>query len=282
MNDFLKSIRFKILVAILTVMVGFMVASVYTGGTASFFSRIVSFATVPAQRFSANVSDSVSVFFDKFLRAGQTYEENKRLQNEINALREKLVDYDKIKHENEQLRDIVDVKEKQPNNEYLSASVIARDPNDRFYSFTIDKGTLDGVSYLDPVCTADGLIGYISEVGFHSAKVITLLDVTINVGAYSSATRDIGIVTGTVDLAAGGMCQIEYLPRDSKIEAGNIILTSGGAFFPKDIIIGTVQEVKTGEHGISLVATIRPAAEIKTVKDVFVITSFEGQGGDAP
>lgn len=282
MNDFVKSVRFKILAGILAVMVGFMVMSIYTGGTSAMVSQLISLVTVPVQRFSAGVSYRASNFFDRFLNASQTYERNTMLQAEVNELRQKLVDYDKIKHENEQFRDIIGVKEKRPDLKIETASVIARDPTDRFFGCTIDKGTLDGVSYLDPVMTADGLVGYISEVGLTSAKVKTILDVTIDVGAYSSATRDIGIVTGTVDLALTGMCQVEYLPRDSEIAVGNIILTSGGTLFPKDLIIGTVEQVKTGSHGISVVAVIRPAAQIRTVKDLFVITSFEGQGGEAP
>lgn len=280
MNDFFTSVRFKILAAILAVMVGFMVMSIYTGGTASFFAQIVSVVTVPVQRLSANVADGATSFFDRFLNSSQIYEQNIRLQSELNEYRGRLVDYDKIKQENEQYRKILGIKEKRQDMTLEGAAVIARDHTNRFYMFTIDKGSLDGVAYLDPVITEDGLVGYVSEVSLTSAKVMTILDVTIAVGAYSSATRDVGIVTGTIELASAGLCQIEYLPRDSEIAAGDMILTGGGNFFPKDLIIGTVEQVRTGSHGISIVATIRPAAQVRTVKDVFVVTSFEGQGGE--
>lgn len=280
MNDFFTSVRFKILAAILALMVGFMVMSIYTGGTASLFAQVINIVTVPVQKFSTNISEGVTSFFDRFLNSSQIYEQNIRLRAEINEYRNRLVDYDKYKHENEQYRKILDVKEKRQDMELEGASVIARDFTDRFGMFTIDKGTLDGVSYLDPVITEDGLVGYISEVSLTSAKVMTILDVTIAVGAYCSATRDVGIVTGTIELSSAGLCQIEYLPRDSEIASGDVILTGGGNFFPKDLIIGTVEQVRTGSHGISIVATIRPAAQVKTVKDVFVITSFEGQGGE--
>lgn len=281
MNDFFTTVRFKIIAAILAVMVGFMVMSIYTGGTASFFAQIVNIVTVPAQRFSSAVTDGATSFFDRFFNSSQIYEQNVRLQSELNQYRGKLVDYDKIKHENEQLRKILGIKESRQDMELESAAVIARDPTDRFFMFTIDKGTVNGVSYLDPVITEDGLVGYVSEVSLTSAKVMTILDVTISVGAYGSATRDVGIITGTIELASAGMCQMEYLPRDSEIADGDVILTAGGNFFPKDIIIGTVEQVNRGSHGISKVATIRPAAQVRTVKDVFVITSFEGQGGEA-
>jgi rod shape-determining protein MreC len=281
MSEFLKSVRFKILAAVLAVMAGFMVMSIYTGGTASFFSQLLSLVTMPVQRFSADVAEDATSFLDRFLNASKTYEQNAILREQLNNAYERLVDYDKIKHENEQFREIIGMKEKRGDIIFETASVIARDPASRFYGFTIDKGSLDGLAQHDPVMTADGLVGYIEEVSLTSSKVKTVLDVTINVGAYSSATRDIGVVTGTVELAAAGLCHVEYLPRNSEIEVGDIILTSGGTEYPKDIIIGTVEEVKTGSHGISMVAVLRPTAQVGTVKDVFVITSFEGQGGIA-
>lgn len=280
MNDFFTSVRFKILAAILAVMAGFMVMSIYTGGTASFFAQIVNVITVPAQRLSANIAEGATSFFDRFLNSSQIYEQNIRLQAELNEYRGRLVDYDKVKQENEQFRKILGIQEKRKDMTLESAAVIARDHTNRFFMFTIDKGSLDGVSYLDPVITEDGLVGYVSEVSLTSAKVMTILDVTIAVGAYCSATRDVGIVTGTIELSSAGLCQIEYLPRDSEIARGDMILTGGGNFFPKDLIVGTVEQASISSHGISMVATIRPAAQVRTVKDVFVITSFEGQGGE--
>jgi rod shape-determining protein MreC len=142
----------------------------------------------------------------------------------------------------------------------------------------IDKGTMNGVALFNPVMTADGLVGYVSEVGMTYAKVITLLDVGVDVGAYNSATRDIGIVSGTAPLAEQGLCALEYLPRESAIKAGDVILTSGGSMFPRDIVIGVVRRVSPNSHGTSLTATVKPAADAAAVKDVFVITYFEGQG----
>jgi len=279
-KDFLSSVRFKILVALLIVLLGFIIASVYSGGTAMFFARLLGMVTTPLQQASAEISGSVGGFFEKYLRAGEVFEENLRLREEINELRGRLVDYERAMHENEQLREILGVMENRQDLKIELASVIARDPADRFYSFSIDKGSVDGVKYLDPVVTADGLVGYVSEVGMTHAKVSTILDVAVDVGAYDSATRDIGIVTGTVDLAVEGLCQMLYLPRESAIVPGDIILTSGGSLYPRDIMVGTVQSVGPNSHGTSLVAVVKPFADVRNVKNVFVITWFEGQGSE--
>ena len=99
----------------------------------------------------------------------------------------------------------------------MTASVIGRDPSDQFYSFTIDKGTLDGVSYQDPVITADGLVGIVSEVGPVFAKVTTILDVRLNVACQDVRTQDVATVSGDIELAQNGQCRMSLIPRESGI-----------------------------------------------------------------
>jgi len=277
MKDFFQSIRFKILLAILLVMLGFMIAAVYTVGAGALFSQTVSLITVPVQRLSAGISDSVAEFFQRYSDSSALYDENRLLREERSRLLARVADYERLRHENEQFRQVIGMMENRQDLTLVPASVIARDPVSRFYSFTIDKGSLDGIRYLDPVMTADALVGYVYEVGLTYSKVLTILDIGLDVGAFSSATRDIGVVSGTIALAELGLCQLQYLDRESKISPGDIILTSGGALFPRNILIGTVQRVEPNAHGTSLVAVIEPAADIPAVTNVFVIIDFEGK-----
>jgi len=244
------------------------------------FSQAVSFITVPMQRVSANIVAGATGFFDQFLSAGRVYEENRRLQEELNSLRRQLVDYQQARHENTQLRAILGVMEDRQDLTFITADVIARDPADRFYSFTIDRGSRHGISWLDPVITADGLVGYVAEVGVNHARVATILDVSATVRAYSSATRELGIITGAVELAPYGRSELQFLPRESEVGAGDLILTSGGSLFPRDLIIGTVVDITPNRHGTGLVAVVELAAQVQNVRNVFVITSFDGQGED--
>ena len=61
-------------------------------------------------------------------------------------------------------------------------------------------------------------------------------------------------------------------------------MTSGtGGIYPKNIIVGIAGKVETEDHGITACTTVTPAFDIKTVKQVFVITDFYGksQGGES-
>ncbi len=282
MGDFFKSIRFKILVAVLAFLLAFMLRAAYTGGLAPMTSQILGILTNPLQKASASVSASFSGLFDRMFRSGEILEENERLKEENRRLTQRQLEFDKYKLENEQLKEYLDIKEKNPDFDFETAFVIGRDPNDRFCAFTIDKGSLDGISLHDPVITEDGLVGMVVEVGPTYAKVATILDVMLEISSYDSRTKDIGITTGRIDLAEEGLCQLTLLQRESGASAGDIVITSNvGGLYPKDLVIGTIREVRTESHGISLYAVIEPAVDVRTVKDVLVITSFEGQASAA-
>ena len=103
MGDFFKSIRFKILVAVLAFLLAFMLRAAYTGGLAPMTSQILGILTNPLQKASASVSASFSGLFERMIRSGEILEENERLKEENRRLTQRQLEFDKYKLENEQL-----------------------------------------------------------------------------------------------------------------------------------------------------------------------------------
>jgi rod shape-determining protein MreC len=278
MGDFFKSLRFKILLGLLVVLVAFMIRAAYMGGLGTMASYVLGVAATPFQKLSASISYSVTNMLDTLFRAGDYKSENEALKEEIRNLRQQLVDYESAIQENEQYKQFLEIKENNQDFQVELAAVIGRSPDARFGSVTIDKGSIDGIELRDPVITADGLVGYISEVGPTYSQVITILDPTLHVGVSDVRTRDTGIVEGTVPLSEQGRCKMSYIDRGSAVAKGDIVTTSGvGGVFPKGLMIGTVNEVQVEPHGTSLYAVLEPAVDIYSIKDVVVITEFEGQ-----
>ena len=278
MRDFFNSVRFKIIAAVLAVIVGVMLYSASTGGLATIPEKIVSFVVVPAQKASAALSDSITDFFSIFVNAKENKEENEKLKEEISDLRKQMVDYENIKTENERLQEIVGLKKENPDIQLLDAGIIGRDPADRFGSFTIDKGIVHGLSKWDPVITGDGLVGYIDSLGPTYAKVVTILSPELNVGAVEIRTKETGNLTGDIALADKGLAKLELLPKSTEIKQGDIIVTAGtSGYYPADLVIGTVEEVTLEESGITSSASIKPVSDIYEIKHVFVLTDFLGK-----
>ncbi|MEG1448522.1 MAG: rod shape-determining protein MreC [Oscillospiraceae bacterium] len=278
MNKFWGSRNFKILFCIFIILAAFFVKGLTTGGMSVMFSKITGFVMSPLQEISSSISGKTTDFFDKYINANDIYEENIKLKEEVAQLEKKLGDFEQIKNENVNLKNYLDIKELNPDYVFEPATVIGRDPTDMYKSFTINKGSIQGLKPQDTVITSKGLVGIISEVSLTSSKVMTVLDVAIEVGGVNTRTREVGIVTGEASKAQGGKTVLKYIPRNSAIVKGDIILTTGiGGIFPQGLMIGRIDEIENESHGKSMFATIVPTENIEEVRDVFVIKSFLGQ-----
>lgn len=205
--------------------------------------------------------------------------ENEQLKKEISDLAAQVIDYDDIKKENDVLRKYYGIKDDNPDYKIAVATVIRRDPNDDFYGFTIDKGSRDDVKVNDPVITDNGLIGWISAVNVTTSKVTTLLSPEAKVGAMDKKSGDSGIATGSAIFSENGLLMLSVISADNKIKENDIIITTGvGGVYPADLIIGRVTKLDTNTYDTTPYAVIKPYEDIKTISDVVVITSFEGQG----
>nr|WP_317412110.1 rod shape-determining protein MreC [uncultured Solibaculum sp.] len=281
MKQFFHSGRFKALVVVALLLCGFMIYALSQGGGASGFIGAI---TTPLQSLSSAISKGADSFFSQFVSTSDLQKQLDQKEEELRELREKQVDYDSAIRENEELRRYLDIKEKNDDFELEPAQVVARDNTDLYYNFTVNTGSASGVELRDPVITADGLVGYVSEVYPTYSIVRSILDPSTEIGAQDSHTQENGVVgLNTIDLAKEGMCRLNYLDRGSSVSRGNLVVTSGvGGAYPRGLIIGTVEEVLQESDGISIYATIRPAADILHLTDVMIIKSFYGQGVGIP
>ena len=90
-----------------------------------------------------------------------------------------------------------------------------------------------------------------------------------------SRTRENGIITGSADYAADGQCVLTNLDRATEARKGDRVITTGlGGVFPPDLLVGTVQDVVPETSGKSSIAVVRPGADPRTAKHVFIITAY--------
>ena len=100
----------------------------------------------------------------------------------------------------------------------------------------MNSGSLRGVSVHDPVITADGLVGYVSEVQATYSVVETVLSPNLNVGVIDSRTRETGILAGSESLSGKGKTRLSYLSRNSSVAMGITLLHRGvGGVFPGEL-----------------------------------------------
>ena len=282
MRKFLHSIQFKILLAVLAVLLAGGVTAALTYNNASPVSTVVGTIFEPLHRLTAKISESFASLGGSFVSADTYRAENEELRRQIEAYQNELADYEEMKRQNEQYEQLLQVREQHPDQQYETAIVIGRDTSDPFGGFMINAGSTSGISVNDPVISGSYLVGIVTEVQPTYSKVRTILDPKIDISAYEIRTREEGIASGTSELAAAGLCRLTGLTADTAVSPGGVVYTSGvGGVFPRDLILGTVTEIRSSESDISSYAVIQPGVDILSIQDVTVITSFDGQGSNA-
>ena len=276
MKDFFDTWKFKILVGIAGFLAAIMAYAGANGRRTAAPQEILSVAVAPFQRAAAAVSNGVSSLWEKYTNIDAILEENEKLTTENAELRGQMVDYDKLKAENEAYKALTNIQEQHPEMSYVSSFVIGRDPLDLFYGFTLDQGSLDGVEANDAITSDEGyLLGVVTEVDLTSCKVMTILHPSFNAAGVVSRTRDNGIITGSADYAAEGLCILSNLSRGTLTKANDQVITTGlGGVFPPDVLVGVVQELVPEASGKSTIAVLKPGADPRTVKHVFIITNY--------
>ena len=161
---------------------------------------------------------------------------------------------------------------------FEAATLISRDNQDPYKGFTVNKGSVNGISENDPVITDAGLVGFISEVGLTTSKVSTVLSPDVVMGALDNRTSDSGVLSGSLELAQNGETKLYNLSRSCNVAVGDYVVTSGEGIFPSGLLIGTIQTIGSDEYNTSIYAAVKPFVDIDEIRAVMVITDFEGQG----
>ena len=278
MRFFFRSKQFKIILSILIVLLSVSVIFAVIGSKMSPGSNIAGSLTAPIRSAATSVSNFVSDFFNKLEDSNKLMLKNSELEAEIEQLRKNQADYEQKVQENEFYKDYLEIKEANPDFKFAPATLISRDNTDPYRGFVINRGSLDGIEAFDPVITNAGVVGYISEVGLTTAKVTTVLSSEITLGALDNRTNDSGIVSGSLETGKNGQTQFKNLSRSCNIAIGDYVVTSGEGIFPKGLLIGTIKHIGNDQYNTSIFANIEPFADIENIRNVMVITEFQGQG----
>ena len=229
--------------------------------------NLVGAAAEPGQTAASGVGGWLQGLFSYFGSVKSLRAENEALKQENVALDKQVRDTEGLTQENQELRAMLNLMKTESKLDLVAAQVIAKDPSNWYSSFTINKGSNDGILKNQPVLTANKeLIGQVYKVGSNWAEIITILDPDSGVGSMIERSKDLGVVEGDTALLQQGLCRIGYLARDTDIKIGGV--------YPKGLLIGTVLEIGEDHTNMSKYATVQPAVSIGKLSQVCVLTGF--------
>ena len=161
--------------------------------------------------------------------------------------------------------------------EKVGARVIARDSDNWFNVFTIDKGSNDGISVDCNVISNGGLVGIVTDVGPNYATVRSIIDDYSNVSAMVSTTEDTCIIAGDLRLIdEGKISLVKLVDKRDKVTVGDKVVTSdiSSRFLP-GILIGYISEISMDSNNLTKSGYITPVVDFRHLREVLVILDLK-------
>jgi rod shape-determining protein MreC len=185
---------------------------------------------------------------------------------------------------NEELKNMVAVKERNPHLDLLVVDVIGASTELWEQTIQIGAGYSDGLQEYMAILTEEGkLVGRIIECTSEVSIVQLITDEKSAVGAKLQSNAEMGVAKGE---GRGGV-RLELLNQDAEVNMGDVVLTSGmGGTCPEGIPIGTITEISERRADLSIGILIEPAARLTRLDRVMVVRSpppktapMEAEGG---
>ena len=207
--------------------------------------------------------------------------ENEDLQNQVDELTTELNTIKLEQYELDNLRELYNLDQKYPSYEKVAANVIGKNSGNWFNTFTIDKGSNDGIEVDMNVMAGSGLVGIVTDVGPNYAKVRSIIDDSSNVSAMVLTTKDNFNVSGSLM----SMNKDKVLPftelrdENNKIKQGDPVVTSYVSDqYQQGLLIGYIYSIEDNPNNLTKSGYITPVVDFQHLQEVLVITEIKNTG----
>ncbi len=249
-----------------------------TGFSGGPIETIANYIFVPLQKGIDYVGSSLSISAEDSKSKKELIAENEELQAQISDLNDQISNMQLKLTELSKLQDLYDLDQTYYDYETTGARVIAKDSSNWYNTFTIDKGTKDGIAIDMNVIASGGLVGIVTSVGDSYAVVKSIIDDDSNVSAMISSTEDNCIVSGNLDLMSSEstISFADLDDDDNQVAIGDIITTSNisDKYLP-GLLIGYVASISEDENNLTKSGTLTPVVDYKHISDVLVILQLK-------
>ncbi len=195
--------------------------------------------------------------------------ENAILHARVTTMENNQADYD-------DLLSLTQLEEKYPGYDMVGARIIAKDPGNWYNTFTINKGSMDGIKADMNVIADNGLVGIVTKVSTNSSVVRSIIDDTSSVSGMISKNYDICIVNGNLTEIDSGLLDVEMISKDSTIVNGDEVVTSyiSNKYLP-GLLVGYISDVTLDDSEMSYNAKLTPVVDFQHLSTVLVIRQLK-------
>lgn len=219
-------------------------------------------ASILAMSYIEQPLSQVRVYRNALQSSEQLGRQNILLQDELSRLRS-------VKEENLVLRNMIGLRDT-TDLELIPVRIVAKNLTGINNSFTINKGSRDGIEAGMPLITPEGLVGQtiLSRTGH--AQIMPFFNPLFRASARIQGNRAYGIVSWSTDQS--NELVMRYVPLTIDVPVGSIVETSGFSNqFPSGIPIGTVTRTRPEEGRDTQQIYIRPFVSLHQTAEAFIV-----------
>lgn len=229
---------------------------------------------VPMQEGINKIGTWITDKADNLKKLSDVMAENEELKSQVDKLTTELNTIKLEQYELDNLRELYELDQKYPSYEKVAANVIGKDSGNWFNTFTIDKGSNDGIEVDMNVMAGSGLVGIVTDVGPNYAKITSIINDTSKVSGMVSTTSDNLIVNGSLQSMNKDMV-IEFSnlnDKDDEVMVGDPVVTSYVSYdYQQGILIGYISSIETDSNNLTKSGTITPVVDFEHIEEVLVI-----------
>lgn len=261
------------LLALALVCIILMGLSGFAGTGKGPLSWIAGYTVVPMQKGINTVGMWMNDLKDNFATLQEMKEENRELRDKLDEM---TIENNQLKQNSatlERLQELYKMDQNTADYPKTGANVIASKNSNWFTSFTIDKGSLDGIKVDMNVLSGAGLVGIVTEVGPNYSIVSSIID-DKNVSAMILTTFDKCIVSGDLTMIDDGVLGFKQLENnENDVPIGEQVVTSNiSDKYLQGLLIGYVSEINVDSNNLTRSGYIIPATNFRELQEVLVIT----------
>lgn len=218
----------------------------------------------------------VTNFFASIDDMKRTYDENKILREKIVEYKSLVYEVQELEKENNSLRQMLEVVDSPRDYEAVLATVIARSPERWIDQVILNKGKHHGIEQNMAVITGEGMVGKVKSVSNMTSTVqlITSFDQLNRISAVVSRKKGANVF-GLIEGYDKERDMLIFRVIDEsgvKVKENEAVISSNlGGVFPSGLHIGTIEEVTPDQYGLTEIAYVKPAANLKEINEVIVV-----------
>lgn len=264
------------IVAVTLIMIAIIALGAIPGSPFSKITKPLSVILDPIQTVFEKIGTKISDFYSAIAEGMEIRKENEELRAEIAELEYEVQQGEEARIRWEELKSAFSIQDSFENYHIHGASVLSREADEWFSVIRVNVGTDSGIDVSDGsfavVDARMNLIGRVMSTDVKSSKILPILHEGFNVSAKVNVVNGaVVLVTGDVVLKNDGLCMVTRIPANVVLQPGDELVTSGeGGLFPAGIPIGVIESFDNTDPSHPT-ATLRPYAEISSIKDVFIM-----------